>query len=42
VDSEEAKQATEAVSALTAITIDEDLRYNRRRSISSTRRRDTS
>jgi hypothetical protein len=42
VDSKEAKQAKEAVSALIAKTADVDLRYDKRRSVLSTRRRDTS
>jgi hypothetical protein len=39
VDSKEAKQAIEPVNALTAITADVDLRYDRRRSVLSTRRK---
>jgi hypothetical protein len=40
VDSEETKQATEAVSALIAMTADVDSRYARRRSVLSARRKD--
>jgi hypothetical protein len=39
VDSKEDKQATEAVSALIATKVNVDLRYNRRRSVLSTRRK---
>jgi hypothetical protein len=42
VDSEEDKQATEAVSALIATKANVDLRYNRRRSVLSAKRKATS
>jgi hypothetical protein len=42
VDSEEAKQATEAVSASTAMTADVDSSHDRRRSILSARRKNAS
>jgi hypothetical protein len=40
VDSEEAKQATEAVSASTAMTADVDSSHDGRRSVLSARRKD--
>jgi hypothetical protein len=42
VDSEEAKQATEAVSASTAMTADVDSSHDGKRSVLSARRRDAS